>query len=86
MRRPEHGVKQVEVPWAEVRSRFTALFECLAITVLQETNILASAPLHPAASRFRRVQFLPYYVMPYVRLGRLQCGAAADGGECGAEA
>lgn len=42
VRCPEHGVKQVEVPWAEVRSRFTALFECLAITVLQETHILGA--------------------------------------------
>lgn len=28
---PGHGVRQIEVPWAEVYSRFTALFEALAI-------------------------------------------------------
>src|ERR1700722_3797649 len=28
---PEHGVRQITVPWAEERSRFTALFERLAI-------------------------------------------------------
>ena len=28
---PEHGVRQIEVPWAEPGSRFTALFESLAI-------------------------------------------------------
>src|SRR5437870_5317412 len=28
---PEHGVKQVRVPWAEPGGRFTALFERLAI-------------------------------------------------------
>ncbi len=28
---PEHGVKQVEVPWAASSSRFTALFESLVI-------------------------------------------------------
>ncbi len=36
---PSHGVKQVKVNWAEARSRFTALFERLAILVLKETNI-----------------------------------------------
>ena len=30
----EHGVKSIEVPWAEDRSQFTALFERLAIDVL----------------------------------------------------
>jgi hypothetical protein len=32
-------VRQVRLPWAEVRARFTALFERLAIDVLQETDI-----------------------------------------------
>jgi transposase len=31
---PEHGIKSMEVPWAEKHSRFTALFERLAIDVL----------------------------------------------------
>ncbi len=31
----EHGVKSIDVPWAEKNSRFTALFERLAIDVLQ---------------------------------------------------
>lgn len=31
---PGHGVKSIEVPWAEKNSRFTALFERLAIDVL----------------------------------------------------
>jgi transposase len=35
----EHGVKQVRVPWAEPRSRFTALFETLAIDVLKHTDV-----------------------------------------------
>jgi len=34
-----HGVRQVKVGWAEARSRFTVLFEKLAIMVLKETNI-----------------------------------------------
>lgn len=35
---PEHGVKQVEIPWAGVKSRFTFEFEELAIQVLQLTK------------------------------------------------
>jgi len=30
----EHGVKSIDIPWADKRSRFTALFERLAIDVL----------------------------------------------------
>lgn len=37
----EHGVKQVEVSWAEEGSRFTALFEALAISWLQEASFSA---------------------------------------------
>lgn len=36
---PTHGVRQARLPWAEPRSRFTALFERLAIDVLKETSI-----------------------------------------------
>lgn len=36
---PEHGVRQVKLPWAEERSRFTAMFERLAIDVLRETDV-----------------------------------------------
>jgi transposase len=41
----DHGVRQVRVPWAEPRSRFTALFERLAIDVLLETDIAGAAEL-----------------------------------------
>lgn len=41
----KHGVKQVKVPWAEARSRFTALFECLVIDWLQQGSIKAVAEL-----------------------------------------
>jgi transposase len=37
---PEHGVRQVSVPWSEQRSRFTALFETTAIRLLQEMSLL----------------------------------------------
>lgn len=40
---PEHGVKQICVPWAEVGSRFTALFERLAIDWMQEAGRSATA-------------------------------------------
>ena len=36
---PTHGVRQVRLPWAEARARFTSLFERLAIDVLKETDI-----------------------------------------------
>jgi len=39
---PTHGVKQVRLPWAEPRSRFTALFERFAIDVLKETDVLGA--------------------------------------------
>jgi transposase len=39
---PAHGVKQVRVPWAEPKSRFTALFERFAIDVLRETDVLGA--------------------------------------------
>jgi transposase len=42
---PEHGVHQVRLPWAEPMSRFTALFERLAIDVLTECDVQAAARL-----------------------------------------
>lgn len=41
----EHGVIQVAVPWGEPGSGFTAMFEALAISWLQEANITAVAGL-----------------------------------------
>ena len=35
---PEHGPRVVELPWAEASSRFTALFEALAISWLKEAS------------------------------------------------
>lgn len=42
---PLHGVKQIRVPWAEANSQFTALFERLAIDVLQECSVTGAAGL-----------------------------------------
>lgn len=41
----EHGVKQIAVPWAADRSRFTALFEALAIRLLRETTVSGLAAI-----------------------------------------
>jgi len=38
----EHGVRQVRVPWADERSRFTALFEGLVIDWLHATESIAA--------------------------------------------
>jgi len=40
---PTHGVRQVRVPWAEEGSQFTAMFECLVIDWLRESNTAAVA-------------------------------------------
>jgi len=40
---PEHGVKNVEVPWANKHSRFTLLFERFAIDVLLSTQTVQGA-------------------------------------------
>ncbi len=39
----EHGVLQIKVPWAEPGSRFTALFEAVAIDWLLEANLNAAS-------------------------------------------
>jgi transposase len=36
---PAHGTRQVKLPWAEAHSRFTLLFERLAIDVLKEASV-----------------------------------------------
>jgi transposase len=42
---PTHGVRQVRLPWAEGRSRFTTLFERLAIDVLRECDIAGACAI-----------------------------------------
>jgi len=42
---PEHGVRQVDVPWAEPKSRFTILFERLAIDLLLECGVSGAAKI-----------------------------------------
>ena len=42
---PEHGVRQARLPWAEAGSRFTHLFEVLAIEMLQAANVKRAAAI-----------------------------------------
>ena len=42
---PEHGRLQVALPWAEASSRFTHMFEALAIDVLLAANVKRAAQL-----------------------------------------
>src|SRR3972149_637930 len=35
---PQHGVRQVRLPWAEARARFTTLFERLGLEGVKETG------------------------------------------------
>ncbi|QEG22778.1 ISL3 family transposase [Mariniblastus fucicola] len=40
---PEHGVKQVQVPWSSPNSRFTLMFEAFAIRLLKATQTIEGA-------------------------------------------
>ena len=42
---PTHGVLQVGVPWAEPRSRFTLLFERLAVEILLHSTVQGAAQI-----------------------------------------
>ena len=42
---PDHGVHQVTLPWAQAGSRFTNLFEALAIDVLLAANVKRAAAI-----------------------------------------
>lgn len=42
---PEHGVRQVALPWAEGNARFTRMFEALAIDVLLATDVYNAASI-----------------------------------------
>jgi transposase len=42
---PDHGVRQVQLPWAEPMSRFTTLFERLAVDVLAECDVAGASRL-----------------------------------------
>jgi hypothetical protein len=62
---PEHGVQQLSVPWAEARSRFTLLFEALAI------DLMLCCPVagQPRSWGPPRTAWLASYGAPLVGLG-----------------
>jgi transposase len=43
VRCPEHGVKRIKVPWARKGSKFTLLFEQVALVMAREMPVLATA-------------------------------------------
>jgi transposase len=45
LKRPEHGVKQVRVPWARGRSDFTLPLEALMMALVKEMPLRAIAQL-----------------------------------------
>jgi len=40
---PDHGIKRIDVPWAREGSRFTLLFEAVAMTLVREMPVTAAA-------------------------------------------
>ncbi len=46
---PTHGVRQVHLPWAEPKSRFTRAFERFAIDVLKETDVSGASNILKAS-------------------------------------
>lgn len=42
---PDHGVRQIALPWAEGNARFTRMFESLAIDVLLATDVFNAASI-----------------------------------------
>lgn len=84
---PEHGVRQVRLPWAEPHARFTLLFEAFAIEVLRETSIQAARKIlgiswdeawylmHRAVARGlarKEPRFIPYLGVDEKAAGRGQ--------------
>lgn len=45
VRCPDHGVRQIALPWAEGNARFTRMFESLAIDVLLATDVFNAASI-----------------------------------------
>ncbi len=63
---PEHGVKNVSVPWAEKSSRFTLLFERLAVDILLATQTVTGA-MHILRTSWDETW---YFVLRAVRRGQ----------------
>jgi transposase len=69
---PEHGVRQVKVPWARERSGFTLLFEALVMALVKEMPVAAVAELI-GESDMRVWRVLHHYVDAAVDAQELSC-------------
>ena len=71
---PDHGVKRIQVPWAREGSRFTLLFEQVAMTLAREMPVLAAARIIGITDQ-RLWRIIEHYVGQAVArldLGRLK--------------
>jgi transposase len=57
----EHGIKQIEVPWARKGSRFTLLFEQAAMVLVREMPVLSAARIMGMSDK-RLWRIVLYYV------------------------
>ena len=82
---PDHGVRQVRLPWAERHARFTLLCERLAIDVLKECNIRGATRILRIS--WVKIRYLPEFIglmarlsPPYDTLSRAERGSPRAGG------
>src|SRR5258706_2301384 len=72
---PDHGVKRVTVPWARVGSRFTLLFEQVALILAREMPVAAAARFMGITDK-RLWRVLQHYVARAVAALDLRSGGA----------
>jgi len=66
---PEHGVKQVKVPWAREGSAFTLLFEQAALTLAREMPVNAAARIIGIGDK-RLWRIVQHYVTVFIDMER----------------
>ena len=74
---PDHGTKQVKVPWTREGSRFTLLFEQAAMTLVREMPVLAAARIIGVSDTrlWRVVQFYVAQALSKMDLGGVKAVA-----------
>ena len=75
---PEHGVKQVHVPWAEKGSHLTLLFERLAIDVLLATQTVTGA-MAILGTKWDQTWGIVQRAVARGRTGNSRCACRASG-------
>ncbi|CAO0822368.1 hypothetical protein DFAR_2980015 [Desulfarculales bacterium] len=77
---PDHGTKQVKMPWTREGSRFTLLFEQAAMTLMREIPVLAVARIIGVSDTrlWRVIQFYVAQALPKIDLGEVKA-VALDG-------